>query len=115
MISQKYRFHGHASLKYLFNNGTQARGRHLSVKYVANSRRHYPRVSVVVSKKVFKHAVDRNRVRRRVYEVMREFIPQFQNTIDVAVTIYRAEVATMPHDELVGEIAKCLTKLDIIE
>lgn len=113
MISQKYRFHGHASLKYVFNNGQQARGRDLSIKFVDNNRRQYSRVAIIVSKKVFKHAVDRNRVRRRVYEIMRPRINDFKRTVDVVVTIYQQSVRDMSQNELVAEIDKCLTKLDI--
>ena len=115
MISQRYRFHGHSSLKYVFNNGQQARGRELSIKYVTNNRRRYSRVAIVISKKVIKHAVDRNRARRRIYEIMRSYLPKFNQTVDVSVIVYQDKVLTMPHSELAAEINKCLTKLDIIK
>lgn len=114
MISQKYRFHGHASMRFLFNNGTQARGRDLSIKFVDNKRRRYSRVAIITSKKVLRHAVDRNRARRRIYEIMRQRLTSFNRTIDVAVTIYRADVCTMPHEQLAAEIDACLNKLKIV-
>lgn len=114
MISQKYRFHGHASLKYLFAHGRSARGQSLSIKFVDNSRRRYPRVAIIVSKKVFKHAVDRNRVRRRIYEIIRLRLPQFQRTVDVAITVYRADARDMPFMDLAAEVDKCLVKLGVI-
>ena len=102
MISQKYRFHGHASLKYLLSHGTIARGRELSIK-------------LIVSKKVLRHATERNRARRRLYEIMRTRIPKFNRTIDLAIIVYRADVLTMSHVELVRSVDKCLTKLGVID
>ena len=115
MISQKYRFHGHASLRYLLSHGTIARGRELSIKFVDNRRRHYSRVAIIVSKKVLRHAIERNRARRRLYEIMRTRIPKFNQTIDLAIIVYRADVLTMSHVELVRSVDKCLTKLGVID
>ena len=115
MISQKYRFHGHASLKYLLSHGTIARGRELSIKFVDNKRRRYSRVAIIVSKKVLRHATERNRARRRLYEIMRTRIPEFNQTIDLAIIVYRADVLTMSHVELVRSVDKCLTKLGVID
>ena len=115
MISQKYRFHGHASLKYVLANGTIARGKVLSIKFVDNARRHYSRVAIIISKKVLKHAVDRNRARRRLYEIMRQRLLQFNRVVDVAVMIYQPRVLDMSYDELCLEVDKCLNKLGLID
>lgn len=102
MLSQRHRFHGHGSLRYVYKHGESVRGRVISLKYTTNPRRQHSRISVVVSKKVMKSAVGRNRIRRRVYEVMRELLPSLDatGTYDVAVLVFSSEVATMPHDEL---------------
>ena len=115
MISQKYRFHGHASLKYVLANGTIARGKVLSIKFVDNTQRHYSRVAMIISKKVLKHAVDRNRARRRLYEIMRQRLAQFNRVVDVAVMIYQPRVLDMSYDELCLEVDKCLNKLGLID
>ena len=115
MISQKYSFHGHASLKYVLANGTIARGKVLSIKFVDNARRHYSRVAIIISKKVLKHAVDRNRARRRLYEIMRQRLSQFNRVVDVAVMIYQPRVLDMPYDELCLEVDKYLNKLGLID
>ncbi|MEK7461603.1 MAG: ribonuclease P protein component [Patescibacteria group bacterium] len=39
------------------------------------------RVSVSVSKKISKKAVIRNKIRRRVYSVIREFLPKLSNNL----------------------------------
>ena len=71
MLAQKFRFHGHGSLRYLYKNGDAVRSHLITLKYIANPRRKTSRFTVVVGKKVIKSAVKRNRIRRRVYEVVR--------------------------------------------
>lgn len=114
MISQKNRFHGHASLKYVFAHGDMARGKQLSIKYVHNARRRYSRVAIIVSKKVLHDAVPRNRARRRVYEIMRQYLPKFNSVVDVAVVIYSPEILAIPHDELNTQIERQLKQLNLI-
>lgn len=114
MISQKYRFHGHASLKYLLANGINIRGNILSIKIVDNNRRKYSRVAIIISKKVLKHAVDRNRTRRRLYEIIRPMISDFNRTVDLAIIVYKPNVINAPHDELVAEVTKCLQKAELL-
>jgi ribonuclease P protein component len=104
MLSNLYRFHGHGSLRYVYKNGQAARSHFVTVKYVSNPHRKQSRFAVVVSKKVLKSAVGRNRVRRRVYEVVRRELPEFASISDVVVIVFSAELATMPADELATTI-----------
>lgn len=113
MLSFKNRFHGHGSLKYVYKNGQSVRGRLISLKYTPNPRRTQPRFSVVVSKKVLKSAVGRNRIRRRVYEIIRENLPALEQKIDVVVLIFSADVRTLPHDELKKIIHESFTEAGI--
>ncbi len=55
---------------------------------------------MVVSKKVSKSAVTRNRIRRRVYELFRRELVSLQNRHDIVVTVVAPTFATMPPDEL---------------
>lgn len=114
MIAQRNRFHGHASLKYLMANGRLYRGRELSIKFVDNKRRKNSRIAIIVGKKVIRHAVDRNRARRRLYEIMRQRLPSFNRTIDVAIIVYQSRVLNMSSDELASEVDKCLRGLGVM-
>ena len=68
MIGRRYRFLGRGSLKYLFRRGRTILDPtdHLRLRWVINQRRSHPRLAVIVSKKVSKQAVTRNRIRRRL-------------------------------------------------
>ena len=85
------------------------RSRRFIVRNVGNKTRLHPRFAVVVSKKIFKSAVKRNRIRRRVFEIVRSDLGQFDRPIDSVITIVSPDVITAPHDELVDELKGLLT------
>jgi ribonuclease P protein component len=57
-------------------------------------------VAVVVSKKVNKTAVGRNRIRRRVYEVIRRNFELMPKKTDYIFVIFSPDVITMQYGEL---------------
>jgi len=65
----------------------------------------------VVSKKVAKSAPDRNRIRRRVYEAIRELAPKLLTNQDIVVTIFDEKFLTMPHDELFASLKRQLEQM----
>ena len=100
MLSAKYRFHGHGSLRYVYRNGQSIRSRTITLKFSSNPRRKQSRVTVVVSKKVLKSAVGRNRIRRRIYEIVRHRLHKTNAVYDIALMVFSSEVISMPSDEL---------------
>ena len=108
MISKKYRFHGHGSLNFVYRNGQSERSAHIAVKATTNSHRENPRFAVVVSKKVFKSAVKRNRIRRRIFEIIRLQIKPNSPVLDVVFSVYSPEVFDMSHEKLESEITGLL-------
>jgi ribonuclease P protein component len=100
MLSFSHRFHGHGSLRYVYKNGQAIRSHLITIKYTKNAHRKHSRFAVVVSKKVHKSAVGRNRIRRRLYEIIRQELPRIQSPHDVVILVFSSEVLTMPHDEL---------------
>jgi ribonuclease P protein component len=112
MISRTHRFHGHGSLRYVYQNGQTVRGPLCSLKYVRNERRKSYRLAVVVSKKVHKSAVKRNRIRRRLYEAIRlnaVGIPAY----DMVITVFHEQVGEMPAEELVKMVKAQLRQAGI--
>jgi ribonuclease P protein component len=115
MITRSHRFHGYGSLKYVYRNGDTARGTLFSIKSVANPRRNSYRLAVVVSRKVNKSAVIRNRIRRRIYETFKEFEPQIQGSPDIVLTIFNDTVAEEPIKNLSKQLKKQLQETGIIK
>ena len=114
MIARGLRFHGYGSLNYVYKHGQTVRGTMLSIRYHLNERRSKPRIAVVVSKKVHKSAVVRNRIRRRVYEIIREHEPAINGAYDIIISIFSDQVAVMPHSELAKMITAQLQKAKIV-
>ena len=80
----------------------------MSLVFCDNTRG-FTRVAVVVSKKVSKYAVDRNRIRRRVYEVLRKNFELVPGGRDYIFVVYSKDVAVMPFSELeklMGELVE---------
>lgn len=113
MLAYKNRFHGYGSLKYTYRNGQTVRSRLITVKSVENSRRKSPRFAVVVSKKVFKKANGRNRMRRRVYEILRHQSPALKSNQDTVLIITSPDVRIIEHEVLEQTIIESLSILDL--
>lgn len=111
MLTHKHRFHGHGSLRYVFSKGRNLRSKHFLLRYVPNEQRLHSRFAVVVSKKISKRAVHRNRIRRRVFEVVREHYVQ-HDSFDISITVFSLEVLMMPSAELTQELTALLASVD---
>lgn len=99
MLSQKYRFHSRGGVNYVYRHGKTAHATNLSLVYMANQRK-MRRFAVVVSKKVLKSAVGRNRIRRRIYEALRlEGVDQLP-PMDGIFVVHSANFQKLPFTEI---------------
>jgi len=110
MIAALYRFHGHNSLRYVYANGKATRSQTVTLKSTVNKRRTHSRFSVVVSKKVIKSAVGRNRIRRRLYEYIRTNIDNIDGIHDIVLICTSSELRTMPHEDFCSQLDQLFTK-----
>jgi ribonuclease P protein component len=104
MLSVKLRFHGHGSLRFLYKNADAVRSRYITLKSIRNPRRKNSRFSIVVSKKVHKSAVGRNRIRRRLYEIIRHELPRIDGVYDVALIVTSGETLSASHEDLLTNV-----------
>jgi ribonuclease P protein component len=100
MISRKHRFHGYGSLSFVYRHGQTVRGSIITLKYISNPKRAEYRLAVVVSRKVNKSAVVRNRIRRRLYEAVRLVEDKIKIPHDMVITVFHESLAEIPHNEL---------------
>ena len=87
MIGRSHRFHGHNSLRFVYTHGKTVRSSLLAIRAVTNPRRKDYRCAVVVSKKVSKSAVVRNRIHRRLYERIRVHVASIPPATDMVITV----------------------------
>ena len=113
MISRGNRFHGHGSLRHVYTRGETIRGQFFALKYRVNPKRKTYRAAIVVSKKVHKSAVVRNRIRRRLYELVRTNTNPESTPTDMVFIVYSENVATMPAPELKEQVISQLQKAGV--
>ena len=87
----------------------------LAVRVAENSHRELYRCAVVVSKKISKSAVKRNRMRRRIYEIVRKNESNIVPSFDIVVTVYSDQVATVPSRELEESVCLLLEKSGVLQ
>ncbi len=114
MISSRHRFHGYNSLRYVYKNGKSIRGPLFAVKSVVNPRRKTYRVAVVVSRKVNKSAVARNRIRRRLYEIIRQLEDDILQPYDVVLTVFHDALLDTPQAALTRQVKKQLRESGVL-
>lgn len=114
MIARKHRFHGYGSLRYVYKHGRTVRGPMSSLKFTLNKRRQEYRLAVVVSKKVHKSAVTRNRIRRRLYEAIRRHDTDITRAYDMVLTVYHEQMAHIPAADLEKIVLDQLRQAGII-
>lgn len=112
MLGRKNRFHGYNSVLPVYRQAQTVRADGCSLHYRLNPRRKSYRLAVVVSKKVAKSAVQRNRIRRRVYEVVRASL-HIEQPYDLIVTVFDADFATQPADKVTKTIINLFTKAGV--
>lgn len=94
----------------MYKLGKSIRGDVISLKYRIDERSDHIRVAVVVSKKVSKSAVLRNRMRRRVFEIIREHMAEITPGFEAVFGVFDSSVATMPHEDLEKHVMSLVEK-----
>ena len=112
MISSTHRFHGRSSLRYVYQHGTQIRGDLVSLRAVRNKRQKTWRVAIAVSRKVNKSAVVRNRIRRRIFEVVRHHTALIKEPYDLVFSVYSDQAANLDQQSLEKAIVDRLSKIE---
>lgn len=114
MIPFNNRFHGHSSLNFVYRNGRSFHSRLFTIKVILNPKRNNSRAAVVVSKKVLKSAVRRNRVRRQIYEyISTNLFPNLNNNYDIAVIVLSGELFTAPQSEIFNQLNQLFDQSNI--
>ena len=113
MLARTYRFHGYGSLRHVYKHGQTVRSSLLSVRYHENQRRSAYRAAIVISKKTEKSAVKRNRIRRRIYRILRLNDTKINKPYDIVITVFNANAAKIPTQELNKSITDLLNQAGI--
>lgn len=110
MLGRTHRFHGYNGLRGVYKRGNTARTSLMNLRYGSRDPNKPYRVAVVVSRKVSKSAVVRNRIRRRIYAAVREFSQNIPSGTDLVFTVFSDQLATLPAQDVQEMIAGLLKK-----
>ena len=113
MLARKYRFTGLGSVRPSLRHGRKIRGGPIAAT-VLKTRKPYPRFAVLVSKKVSKKAVIRNRIRRRVFEALRQLDLESIPPHDIVFSVFDSRMSELPWEQLQSEVKTILKKAGLI-
>lgn len=103
MLSKQQRFHTQGAVRRVMQHGKPIRGRHMMVRSI-DTRSPVSRVAIVVSKKIYKAAVKRNKTRRRLYDIVRHELAKQSVVKDITITVSSPEILLLDHDTLRHEL-----------
>ena len=110
MLKKANRFSGRVRLLRVFRTGRVTRSQECSVRFAEAKQL---RVAVVVSKKVSKSAVVRNRIRRRVYS----FMEGRQNSLkpgDYVISIFTETPASQTRTDFDSSLSRLLERAGLL-
>lgn len=85
-----------------------------SLKVLENPRRDSYRVAVVVARKINKSAVVRNRIRRRLYEIVQANEGDILRAYDIVVTVFHDSVIEQSPKSLASQLKKQLSAAGVL-
>ena len=108
MLTKSHRFHGRKDINQVHRQGKNASGSLFAIKALPNNKTDKYRVAIVVSKKVSKSAVERNRIRRRIYSAIRTQSELTIEPYDIVVIAFKKDILTEPQASLVKQLTSQL-------
>ncbi len=105
-LKKRYQFN------YVYKSGEHFSAEHI-VLYVVSSKTKDIKVGLAVTKKVG-HAVVRNKIRRRLREIIKQSIPNLKQNYNIIV-VAKECVTKASFDELSHEYNKLIKKADLIK
>ncbi|MFH2063354.1 MAG: ribonuclease P protein component [bacterium] len=112
MIPKQNRLLTKKDFSRLFSKGRIFHGRGLSAKVAPNGLQ-LTRFGLVISTKVSKRAVARNKVRRRLRSIVGRMLPEIRTGLDVAI-LARKEVLDMTFKEIDDSVVHLLEKSGLV-
>ena len=104
-LKKRYQFN------YVYKSGEHYSGEHI-VLYVASSKTKNIKVGLAVTKKVG-HAVVRNKVRRRLREIIKKQVPNLKQNNNIII-VARDNINESSFEKLSNEFFKLIKKANLI-
>ena len=110
MISKTHRFSGRGGISHVYRKGRTFRAPYTSIRFIDTNNPKGYHLSIVVSKKIDKRAVVRNRIRRRLYEEFRRQLKGKEALKkDMVVTVFAVQLATSQSEEITNIVSSLIS------
>lgn len=113
MLARGFRLKKAGDFARVYKHGRSASASDLFIKAVRTGYG-VSRLAVVVSKKVSKKAVVRNKIKRKCTEVARKNWNRLRPGYNIVVTI-KADISTLDEAAISAQIFKCLERLGVAD
>ncbi len=112
MLAKPYRLRSSADIARVYKRGQYGASQGVISVKAAASGRNYCRAVIVVSKKVDKRAVVRNRIRRRLASELERRWATLTPGYDIVVSVH-SDISMLPAPELKEHLTRALTKVGL--
>lgn len=113
MLPKKYRLTGQQNFKKIAKKGKCFFIKELKIKYLKNNLTH-PRFAFVVSSKIDKRATVRNKIKRRLREIVFQNLKKIKKNLDFLI-IVKPEVKNLDFWQMKEILEKAFKKIEMIE
>lgn len=110
MLPKANRLTKKAEFKEVLSRGKTIQGRLFTLKYLEKEPEFPTKVGIIVSKKIAKRAVYRNKARRRLKEVLRNYVKSLNPGLNMAFLVKR-EILEAKYTDIRQEVETTLQKL----
>ncbi len=112
MLSREYKLKRDNDFKKVFNEGKYYRDNFIGIKYLKNDLE-FSRFAFIVGLKISKKAVVRNRVKRRLEEIVRLSLDQIKKGFDIVVMV-ESQIIKEDYQKIESELVNVLEKNKLI-
>ena len=113
MLPNQNRLRRREDFAKVYAKGDRYRGTYLNLRMFIDSNDPLTRIGIVVSKKVSKLAVTRNRFKRQLRAIFRQLLSQLKNGLQIVVTV--TTVQSKPsYQELWDDLKNLLAKANVL-
>lgn len=112
MLPKKNRLTKNNDFDQVFKKGKSSYNNLIGIKVIKNNLKNF-RLGILISTKVSKKAVERNRIKRKIREIFGENITNIKENIDIVV-ITLPEIKSKEYIEIKSSIINGLKKLRVL-
>ncbi|NUN64422.1 ribonuclease P protein component [Pseudanabaena biceps] len=113
MLPNQNRLRRREDFAKIYANGDRFRGKYLNLKILVVQNEPNIKIGIVVSKKVSKLAVSRNRFKRQLRAIFRQLLSQLRGNLQIVVTVTTQSQPS--YQEICDDLMILLTKARVLQ